>query len=195
MVTIIRVKIVLAVLIAMGASSCAAFQMIPTRAYVTSHHSSWTIPPSLSSSSQQQQSSKSRRIRSSSQLPMGLIDDFMAGGDKSKRKGDNERYLATLQERVARINGLEETMEDLGDDELAATTEQFRKRLQDGEAMDGPILEQAFAVVREAAWYVFVFGSFLCLFRACGRCRSVCLLIVTSHHLPILLFDLKQYTH
>jgi SecA DEAD-like domain len=165
-------KIVLAVLIAMGASSCAAFQMLPARAYATTHHSSWTIPSSLSSS-QQQQLSKSRRIRNSSQLPMGLIDDFMAGGDKSKRKGDNEKYLATLQERVARINGLEETMEDLGDDELAATTEQFRKRLQDGEAMDGPILEQAFAVVREAAWYVFA------LVVACGRCRSVCLLIVT----------------
>jgi SecA DEAD-like domain len=161
-VTIMTVKIVLAVLIAMGASSCAAFQMLPARAYVTTHHSSFTIPPSLSSSSsQQQQSSKSRRIRSSSQLPMDLIDDFMAGGDKSKRKGDNEKYLATLQERVARINGLEETMEDLGDDELAATTEQFRKRLQSGEAMDGPILEQAFAVVREAAWYVFVFASCL----------------------------------
>jgi SecA DEAD-like domain len=152
------VKIVLAVLIAMGASSCAAFQMHPARSCVTSHHSSWMIPSSSSSSSsisQQQQSPQSRRIRKKSQLPMGLIDDFMAGGDKSKRKGDNEKYLATLQERVARINGLEETMEDLGDDELAAATPQFRKRLQDGEAINGPILEQAFAVVREAAWYVF----------------------------------------
>ena len=47
---------------------------------------------------------------------------------------------------------MEPTIEDLGDDELLAKTEEFRKRLAGGEDINGPILEEAFAVVREAAW-------------------------------------------
>jgi preprotein translocase subunit SecA len=57
-----------------------------------------------------------------------------------------------LQKRVDRINGLESTVEDLGDDELQAKTQEFRKRLAGGEDLNGPLLEEAFAVVREAAW-------------------------------------------
>lgn len=85
---------------------------------------------------------------------MGVMEDFMAGTDKQTRKKENESYLVELNKRVERINALEASIEDLGDDELVAKTAEFRKRLvEDGEDINGPILEEAFAVVREAAWY------------------------------------------
>ena len=60
--------------------------------------------------------------------------------------------VAKLQERVDRINGLEETIEDLEDEELQAKTESIRQRLQNGEDINGSLLEEAFVVVCEAAW-------------------------------------------
>ena len=97
-----------------------------------------------------------QKSSSSSQLHMGVMEDFLAGTDKETRKKENESYLAQLNKRVERINSLEPTIEDLDDDELVAKTEEFRKRLvEQGEDINGPILEEAFAVVREAAWYVF----------------------------------------
>ena len=46
-------------------------------------------------------------------------------------------------------------IEDLGDDELEQKTIEFKHRVQQkGESINGPLLEEAFAVVREAAWYV-----------------------------------------
>jgi len=53
--------------------------------------------------------------------------------------------------RVERINGLEDEIELLSDEQLAAKTDEFRKRLAAGETEDD-LLEEAFAVVREAAW-------------------------------------------
>lgn len=93
---------------------------------------------------------------SQTQLSMGVIEDFLAGTDKETRKKENESYLQALNQRVERINALETNIEDLGDEELVAKTAEFRKRLADGEDINGPILEEAFAVVREAAWYVCV---------------------------------------
>jgi SecA DEAD-like domain len=94
------------------------------------------------------------RPLSDTRLRMGIMEDFLAGSDKSKRDADNAQYLATLQQRVDRINAMESTIEDLGDDELEAKTREFQRRLQNGEDINGPLLEEAFAVVREAAWYV-----------------------------------------
>ena len=93
-----------------------------------------------------------RAIASTTAISMGLVEDFVAGTDEKTRKSRNEKYLEKLQERVDRINGLEESIEDLGDDELQAKTISFRQRLENGEDINGPILEEAFAVVREAAW-------------------------------------------
>ena len=81
-----------------------------------------------------------------------MFENMMESADTAQRETENKNYLATLQGRVDRINKLEPTIEDLGDDELMAKTEEFRKRLQGGEDINGPILEEAFAVVREAAW-------------------------------------------
>jgi preprotein translocase subunit SecA len=62
----------------------------------------------------------------------------------------NERKLQELREEVADINDLESEIRPLSDDELAAKTEEFKKRLEDGETLDD-IRNEAFAVVRETA--------------------------------------------
>eukprot|EP00429_Kryptoperidinium_foliaceum_P024656 CAMPEP_0176136238 /NCGR_PEP_ID=MMETSP0120_2-20121206/69133_1 /TAXON_ID=160619 /ORGANISM="Kryptoperidinium foliaceum, Strain CCMP 1326" /LENGTH=124 /DNA_ID=CAMNT_0017471999 /DNA_START=235 /DNA_END=605 /DNA_ORIENTATION=+ len=83
-----------------------------------------------------------------------VLDQFIEGRDKATRKKETDKYLAEVQKRVDRINELEATIEDLGDDELQAKTEEFKSRLAKGEDINGLILEEAFAVVREAAWRV-----------------------------------------
>ncbi|MGQ9631018.1 MAG: preprotein translocase subunit SecA [bacterium] len=65
-------------------------------------------------------------------------------------KGRNERELDKLRPIVDRINALEPEMERLSDGRLRAKTDEFRRRLADGETLDD-ILPEAFAAVREAA--------------------------------------------
>ncbi|MEM1390303.1 MAG: DEAD/DEAH box helicase, partial [Pseudomonadota bacterium] len=60
----------------------------------------------------------------------------------------NDRLLKPMQRRVTKINALEPEIEKLSDDALRGKTEEFRRRLKDGETLDD-ILEEAFAVVRE----------------------------------------------
>ncbi|MFM1958855.1 MAG: hypothetical protein RL588_372, partial [Pseudomonadota bacterium] len=62
----------------------------------------------------------------------------------------NDRKVKTLQARVARINSLEPSIQALSDEALRAKTVEFRERLGRGETLD-QILEEAFAVVREAS--------------------------------------------
>lgn len=62
----------------------------------------------------------------------------------------NDRKLKPMQARVNRINALEPIMEALSDQSLKGKTAEFRKRLADGATLDS-LLEEAFAVVREAA--------------------------------------------
>jgi preprotein translocase subunit SecA len=62
----------------------------------------------------------------------------------------NERELRRLRPLVGRINGLENAMARLSDDELCAKTPAFRQRLDQGETLDD-LLCEAFAVVREVA--------------------------------------------
>lgn len=81
-----------------------------------------------------------------------VLEQFIEGRDKATRKKETEQYLSEIQKRVERINALEATIEDLGDEELQAKTKEFRARLAKGEDINGPILEEAFAVVREASW-------------------------------------------
>lgn len=88
------------------------------------------------------------------QLSMGIMEDFLSGADDSARSKANAAYIGQLQKRVDRVNGLEPEIEELGDEDLEAKTAEFRQRLVGGEDINGPLLEEAFAVVREAAWYV-----------------------------------------
>lgn len=60
----------------------------------------------------------------------------------------NDREIKALRPIVERINGLESSFTPLADQALADKTQEFKKRLQDGETLDD-ILPEAFAVCRE----------------------------------------------
>ncbi len=62
----------------------------------------------------------------------------------------NERTLKKLRPVVARVAALEPEFQALSPDALRAKTDEFKKRLADGEALD-EILPEAFAAVREAS--------------------------------------------
>jgi preprotein translocase subunit SecA len=61
-----------------------------------------------------------------------------------------ERDIKRMKPIVAKINALEADMQRLSDEQLRAKTDEFRKRLQDGQTLED-ILPEAFAAVREAA--------------------------------------------
>ena len=62
----------------------------------------------------------------------------------------NDRKVKGMAARVAKINALEPAMQALSDEQLRAKTVEFRERLAKGATLDS-LLEEAFAVVREAA--------------------------------------------
>ncbi len=61
----------------------------------------------------------------------------------------SERELKRIRSTVDKIESLRESMQALSDEELRAKTDEFKKRLSDGETLDD-ILPEAYAVVREA---------------------------------------------
>ncbi|MFO0324953.1 MAG: preprotein translocase subunit SecA [Burkholderiales bacterium] len=73
-----------------------------------------------------------------------MLDTFL----KSIFGSRNERLLKQYRKRVAAINALEPTIEELSDDALKAKTQEFRDRFAKGETLDA-LLPEAFAVVRE----------------------------------------------
>ncbi|HOP95138.1 MAG: preprotein translocase subunit SecA [Dictyoglomaceae bacterium] len=62
----------------------------------------------------------------------------------------NTRTIKKLEEYVRRINELEPEISKLSDEDLKRKTLEFKQRLANGETLDD-LLEEAFAVVREAA--------------------------------------------
>ncbi|MBI1196494.1 MAG: preprotein translocase subunit SecA [Phenylobacterium sp.] len=62
----------------------------------------------------------------------------------------NDRKVRGLMARVAKITALEPAMQALSDAELRAKTDEFKARFAKGETLD-QLMEEAFAVVREAA--------------------------------------------
>jgi preprotein translocase subunit SecA len=62
----------------------------------------------------------------------------------------NERELKRLQPLVEQINSFEPEMQALSDTELKEKTEDFKRRIAEGETLDG-ILPEVFAVAREAS--------------------------------------------
>lgn len=68
----------------------------------------------------------------------------------SKIFNSNDKEITKLQPIVAEINGFSESMKQLGDGDFAKKTEEFKKRLVDGESWE-LLLPEAFALVREAA--------------------------------------------
>ncbi|MDC8446308.1 MAG: preprotein translocase subunit SecA [Nitrosomonas sp.] len=61
----------------------------------------------------------------------------------------NERIIKQYLKVVGQINSLEAEIEKLSDAELRARTDEFKQRIDNGEALDA-LLPEAFAVVREA---------------------------------------------
>ncbi len=66
------------------------------------------------------------------------------GGDPVRR------ILSQYRDLVARVNALEPAMQALSDEALRAKTDEFRRRLAQGETLDD-LMAEAFAVVREAS--------------------------------------------
>lgn len=62
----------------------------------------------------------------------------------------NDREIRKLWGVVEKINALESCMTGFSDSDLAAKTDEFRKRLQEGQELDD-VLPEAFAVMRETA--------------------------------------------
>ena len=62
----------------------------------------------------------------------------------------NKRELKRMGKVVTRINALEEDLSKLDDQSLQQKTDEFRKRIADGESLD-KLLPEAFAVAREAS--------------------------------------------
>ena len=62
----------------------------------------------------------------------------------------NAREIKRMRKAVLRINDLEEQFGGLSDTELQGKTAEFRRRLEEGEALDA-LLPEAFATVREAS--------------------------------------------
>ncbi|CAB1117786.1 unnamed protein product [Ectocarpus sp. CCAP 1310/34] len=85
-------------------------------------------------------------------LRMGLLDDLLSS-KADPVSAANADVLVSYETRIKNINALEDEIEDLTDDELRDKTQEFRDRLSKGEGLDD-MIEEAFAVVREAAWRV-----------------------------------------
>jgi len=62
----------------------------------------------------------------------------------------NDRFVKGKQKMVKAVNAFEEKIKALDDDELKAKTEEFRARLNEGEALES-LIPEAFSVVREAS--------------------------------------------
>ena len=72
------------------------------------------------------------------------------------------RVLESYYPRLAKINALEPILMQLTDDELKAKTTEFKQRLMQGKESEDDLLEEAFAVVREASRRVLGMRHFDC---------------------------------
>jgi preprotein translocase subunit SecA len=69
---------------------------------------------------------------------------------KSIFGSSNDRYVKSIMKTVAKINGLEDGIAAMTDEQLQSQTKTFQTRLEEGETLDD-ILPEAFATVREAS--------------------------------------------
>ena len=74
----------------------------------------------------------------------------MAFGFLKNLLDTNSKELRRLEKQVAAVNALEPEIQALSDDKLKNKTNEFRRRLHQGETLD-QLLPEAFAVVREAS--------------------------------------------
>ena len=76
---------------------------------------------------------------------MGISSIFKIFAGRSHRK-----FVKKCKPIIAKINALEEQYQRISEDALKAKTQEFMKRIKDGESLD-KILPEAFAVVKNAA--------------------------------------------
>ena len=76
--------------------------------------------------------------------------EFIGRGLKTLFGSRNDRILKELSPVVGRVNKLEPEFQKLSDEQLRAKTQEFRKRLEDGETLED-LLPEAFAAVRESS--------------------------------------------
>ncbi len=75
----------------------------------------------------------------------------MIGGLARKIFGTtNERVVRAYRSQIEAVNGFEPAMQALSDEQLRASTDEFRTKLKNGVALN-KLLPEAFAVVREAS--------------------------------------------
>ncbi len=87
---------------------------------------------------------------SAGQLDRIIAVGMLGGLIKGVFGSANDRIVKGFLKEAEKVTALEPAMKALSDDELRAKTDEFRKRLADGETED-QILPEAFAVVREAS--------------------------------------------
>uniref|UniRef100_A0A6U4GUK1 Protein translocase subunit SecA n=1 Tax=Phaeomonas parva TaxID=124430 RepID=A0A6U4GUK1_9STRA len=74
-----------------------------------------------------------------------------ASAERMKQTGPNAKVLTGYEKRIAKINAMGDEMAALSPKELRSKTAEFKERLGAG-AKEDDILEEAFAVVKEAAF-------------------------------------------
>lgn len=79
---------------------------------------------------------------------MGFLENFFSG-----------REIEKLRKRAQEINALESSISSLSDAQLREKTQEFKKRLAEGQTLDD-ILNEAFAVCREASQRVLKMRHF-----------------------------------
>jgi preprotein translocase subunit SecA len=89
---------------------------------------------------------RANRCRDSDILVLGLMVSNLLSKVFGSR---NERLLKRMSKVIAQVNALEPEVAGLTDEELRGHTDQFRRRLADGETLDS-LIPEVFATVREA---------------------------------------------
>lgn len=82
---------------------------------------------------------------------MSLLSKFLHAGENKK--------IHQLEKIADKVDELSDDFEELTDEELQAKTDEFKKRLENGETLDDLMVE-AFATVREASWRVLKIKPF-----------------------------------
>lgn len=101
---------------------------------------------------QQEQSFKDNALEKLEQVgeKLNKVAEVVVNGIKVVFGSRNDRLVREMCQASEQINALEKDMVRLSDAELSGKTEEFRKRLDDGETLDD-LLPDAFAVAREAS--------------------------------------------
>jgi preprotein translocase subunit SecA len=101
---------------------------------------------------QQAQSFKDNALEKLEQVGDKLhkVAEVAVNGIKLVFGSRNDRLISEMCHSVNQINALEKNLVRLSDTELSGKTQEFRKRLADGETLDD-LLPEAFAVSREAS--------------------------------------------